>query len=136
MSLRPGCILRITKEEWVHQVFDLRMYYTGVKRKWTPGMMIFFARNSGRGDSFIGSGVIQTIKTVDELTENEKRECQEYGWTRRLDFSKMSKFEPPVLLRNTPLANVPQKGSFLQGYYLNESEIDAILNNVQTMIES
>ncbi len=135
-----GCILRITKEEWLQQVFDLRMYYTGLRAvRWKPDMTILFARKGDEGDSFIGYGIIQSVKKVDELTENEKLECQKFGWIRRLDFSKMWKFEPPLPIKNTPLAAFTKgkgRGKFLHGHHLTETEITAILNNVKTMIES
>lgn len=132
-----GCILRITKEEWLQQVFDLRMYYTGLRGvRWKPDLTVLFARKSDMGDSFIGYGIIQSVKKVDELTENEKLECQKFGWRWRLDFSKMWKFEPPLPLKNTPLADVTKKGKFLHGHYLSEAEIRAILSDVKTMIES
>lgn len=131
-----ACILRITKEEWLQQVFGLRMYYTGLKRRWKPGMMILFARKSDKGDSFIGYGIVHTIKKVDEFTENEKRESQEFGWTRRIDFGKMLKFEPPLALKNTSLADITQKGKFLHGYCLNEAEARAIIDNAEATIES
>jgi hypothetical protein len=132
-----GCILRITKEEWLQQVFDLRMYYTGLRAvRWKPDMAILFARKSNEGDSFIGYGIVQTVKKLDELTENEKLECQKFGWRWRLDFSKMWKFEPALPLKNTPLADIAKKGKFLHGHHLTEAEIAAILSNVKNMIES
>jgi len=80
MAKAEGYILRIAKKEWVEKVFDSAMYYTGARRKWQPGQTILFVSRTELGDSFIGYGVIENIYEKEELSEEEQRECETYGW--------------------------------------------------------
>lgn len=56
-------ILRITREEWFRQVFTAMKYCPGIVRRWEPGGLIFLARRTDRGDSFVGYGVTEEFIT-------------------------------------------------------------------------
>ena len=59
-----GYILRITRKEWVDQVFERTKYYVGIRRRWKPNQIIFFAHKTARGDAFIGYGVSVIFKAL------------------------------------------------------------------------
>lgn len=132
--LRPeGYILRITKKEWVTQVFDLTRYYVGFRRKWKPGLTIFFVHKTEKGDALIGYGVVGKVIRRERLSEKEKRECKKHGWTFALDFKYVIKFDEPLLLKDSVLKNLKVRGRYLHGYPLNSERIEALLNQAEQL---
>ncbi len=71
-----GYILRISKDSWEKQVFDIKKYYTAVRRKWHRGTNILLARKTEVGDSFIGYGVVGKVEHLWELSPEEETYCQ------------------------------------------------------------
>ena len=71
MKKAEGYILRIATNEWVEQVFDLAIYYTGFRRKWRSGQTIMFVHKTDVGDAVVGYGVIENVYETNELSEEE-----------------------------------------------------------------
>ena len=122
-----GFILRISKEEWLRQVFEMKKYYPGIMRGWTRGMTILLARKTGKEDSFIGYGVISRIDMPWELPKEEQEYCKSNGWKCAILFKTLKRFEEPLPLKETFLKGDPRKGKFLHGIPLTVDQIDSIL---------
>lgn len=115
-------ILRITKEEWLKRVFGIKKYYPGVPRNWEKGGIIFFARKSEVGDSFIGYGIIEEFVRRDDLSGKERLECEIMNWKGAIVFKEIYKFEPPIPIKETSLASLKAKGKYLHGLQLTEDQ--------------
>ncbi|RLI22356.1 hypothetical protein DRO54_01385 [Candidatus Bathyarchaeota archaeon] len=122
-----GYILRITRKEWVKQVFERTKYYVGIKRKWLPNQTILFVHKTAKGDAFIGYGVINNFQDFEELSDEEKTECQKWNWKGALDFIYVVKFKEPLLIKKTFLRDSKLKGRYLHGLALTRKQIDSIL---------
>ncbi|RJS88502.1 hypothetical protein CW700_07625 [Candidatus Bathyarchaeota archaeon] len=122
-----GYILRISREEWVRQVFEKRKYYPGIMRRWTRGMTILLARKTEEGDSFIGYGIIGRIDMPWELPEEEQEYCKEHGWKCAISFKTLVRFERPLPLKKTFLQGDRRKGRFLHGIPLTVEQVDSII---------
>jgi len=128
-------ILRITKEEWFRQVFSIKKYYPGVRRRWEPNAKILLVRNSKNGDSFVGYGTLQEYTKKDLLQVDEQKECESMRWTGALFFNELFKFDPPLLLKETFLSGSRVRGRCLHGYPLNERQVDLILNRAKGLCD-
>ena len=126
-----GYILRISRDEWVKQVFDLKKYYVGVRGRWEPGLTIFFARKAERGDSFLGYGLIESVQELEELSDEERNECEKWGWKHALNFKILVKFEPPLPIKETLIKDTGLWGSRLHGYRLTSEQVRSILSKAE-----
>ena len=43
---RPGYILRVSHDDWVEQIFELKKYYSGIIRNWRIGTPILLAKKT------------------------------------------------------------------------------------------
>lgn len=122
-------ILRISRDEWVKQVFEVKKYYTAMRRVkgWEIGSMVIFLKKVEKADSLIGYGVIEGIETLDDMSEDEKAMCQKHGWKVAIRFSDLEKFEPPKPLKETTIGEWDVKGRLLHGRTLSDEEIKLIL---------
>jgi len=128
-----GYILRLSKEEWLRQVFELKKYYPGIMRSWTRGMKILLARKTDKGDSFLGYGVIDRIDMPWELPDKERQYCKENGWRCVLVFKNLVRFEEPLPLKKTSLKEDRRKGKFLHGVSLTVDQIDSIIEAAEDL---
>jgi hypothetical protein len=96
-----GYILRISTKEWVDQVFNFAIYYTSTRRKWKTGQRIIFVHKTSIGDAIIGYGEIGNIYASDELSEEEKRECEKWGWKKVIEFKYVIRFDKPLPIKET-----------------------------------
>ncbi|MEM2321099.1 MAG: hypothetical protein QXS79_04370 [Candidatus Bathyarchaeia archaeon] len=124
-------VLRITREEWLRRVFRIKKYYPGVPRRWEKGSMVFFARKSEVGDSLIGYGVIEEFVKKDGLSDKERLECEIMNWKGAIVFKDIYMFEPPVPIKETPLANLKARGKYLHSLQLTESQVAEIMEIVE-----
>jgi hypothetical protein len=131
MQKVEGYILRITTKEWVDQVFELAIYYTGLRRKWRPGQTIVFVHNTDVGDAVVGYGVIENVYARDELSDEEQRECEKHRWKKALDFKYVLKFDKPLPIKATVLKDSKIRGRFLHGLSLNRQELDSIIGQTE-----
>lgn len=123
-----GYILRISTDDWLDQVYELKKYYSGVMRGWKRNTSILLAKKTEVGDSFIGYGVIGKVELLWELSPEEEAYCKENNWKCALTFKALNRFEKPYPIKKSILAEDPRKGSFLHGARLSEDTVDAILD--------
>ena len=76
MEENHGYILRISSDDWVDQVYELKKYYSGVMRSWKRETPILFAKKTDIGDSFIGYGIVEKAEFLWELTPEEEAYCR------------------------------------------------------------
>lgn len=125
---QPGnFILRITREEWLERVYRIKKYYPGVSRRWERGSIIFFARKSSVGDSFIGYGIVEEFVKKDYLSDEERLECDTMNWKGAIIFKELYRFEPPIPIKETSLASLKAKGKCLHGFSLSNEQTAEIL---------
>jgi len=128
-----GYILRITTKKWVDQVFDLAIYYTSARRKWKVGQTIVFMHKTDIGDAVIGYGVIENVYERDELSEEERLECEKYGWKKAIEFKYILKFEKPLPVKETFLKDLKLRGKYLHGFLLNREQLNAIISRAERL---
>ena len=123
----PGYILRISTDEWLKQVYELRKYYPGIMRGWKRGTVILLAKKAEEGDSFIGYGVVDKVEMLWEMPPEEEAYAREHGWRCALSFKTLLRFEKPYPIKKSILADDPRKGRTWHGARLTEDQVDAIL---------
>ena len=128
-----GYILRISTKRWVDQVFNLAMYYTGARRRWKVGQTIILMHRTSLGDAVIGYGVIGDIYERDELSEEERRECEKYGWKKAIEFRYIIRFENPLPIKETSLKDLKLRGKYLHSLPLNKEQLDAIISQAEDL---
>jgi len=131
MVKAEGYILRIAISEWVDQVFDHAIYYTSTRRKWETGQTIVFVHKTDMGDAIVGYGVIGNIYALDELSEEEKRECERQGWKKAIEFKYVVRFDKPLLVKETFLKDLKLHGRYLHGLPLNREQLDSIIRQAE-----
>lgn len=124
-------ILRI-KDESERQLFVMRTLYIGIRRDWARNSRVLFVKRLHSGDAFIGSGTPKRIAELDELDDDERRLCMENNWYGKMVFEKLAKFQPPVDLQNTSLAE--KMPALLHGLEITDDEISAIEKLVRIRI--
>ncbi|MEM3726493.1 MAG: hypothetical protein QXK98_06500 [Candidatus Bathyarchaeia archaeon] len=132
MGEKAGYILRIATKQWVIQVFNTAIYYTGARRKWKPGQTIIFVHKTSGGDSIIGYGVIGNIYGLDELSEEERRECERNGWKAAIEFKYVKEFEKALPLKETVLRKIDARGKFLHGLPLSNEQIESVISQAES----
>jgi len=128
-----GYILRIATKQWVNQVFNMAIYYTAIRRKWRPGQTILFVHRTNVGDAIVGYGVIDNVYEKDELSEDEKRECEKYGWKKAIEFKYVKEFEKPVPIRETFLKDSKLRGRYFHGLKLNKEQLNSIIMQAENL---
>ena len=123
-----GYILRISTNDWVKQVYELKKYYSGVMRGWKRETPILLAKKTEAGDSFIGYGIVGKIEMLWELSPEEEAYCKENNWKCALTFKALNRFEKPYPIKESILADDPRRGAFLHGVRLTEDQADEILD--------
>ncbi len=122
-----GYILRVSHDDWVDQIFELKKYYSGIIRNWRVGTPILLAKKKHVGDSFLGYGITDKVEMLWEMSAEEEHYCKENGWKVAITFKPIIKFENPVPIKMTPLKGDKRKGMFLHGVILTEDTVDTIL---------
>lgn len=133
MKKAEGYILRIATKEWVDQVFDLAIYYTGFRRKWRSAQTIIFVHKTNVGDAVVGYGVVEEVYEKDELSEEERRECEKRGWKKALEFKYVLKFDKPLPIKETVLKNLKVRGRLLHGLSLNNQQLSSIIGKAERL---
>jgi len=125
-----GYVLRITTEKWVNQVFGLAIYYTSLRRRWKPGQTVVFIHKTRVGDSIVGYGVIENAYEKSELSDEEIRECEKYGWKKAIVF----KYVKPVKalpIKETFMKELRFRGKYLHGLKLDEEQMNSIISQAE-----
>lgn len=128
-----GYILRITKKQWVKQVFNIAIYYSSIHRRWQTGQTVLFAHKTEVGDAFVGYGVIKNIYEKDELSDEEKRECEKHGWKKALEFSYVVEFKDPLPIKETFLRDSKLRGRYFHGLHLSKEQLDSIIRQSENL---
>jgi hypothetical protein len=115
-----GYILRIATEEWVDQVFNLAIYYTSSQRDWKTGQCIIFVHKTKTGDAFVGYGEIGSIYGSDELSEEERRECEKRRWKKAIEFKYIIRFDEPLPIKETFFKDSKLRGRSLHSFPLKK----------------
>jgi len=126
-----GYVLRITTKKWVNQVFSLAIYYTSLRRRWKPGQTIVFLHKTSVGDSIVGYGVIGRISEKDELSEEERRECEKHGWKKAIVFKYVKPVKP--FIKETFLKNSKLRGRYFHGLKLDKEQVNSIINQAERL---
>jgi len=124
----PGYILRVSTDDWVEQIFEIKKYYPGIMRNWTP---ILLARKTEAGDSFLGYGITDKVEMLWEMSPEEENYCRENNWRCALTFKPLIRFKNPYPIKETFLAEDKRKGSLLHGAMLMEGQVDEILEQAE-----
>lgn len=125
-----GYILRIATKQWVNQVFSMAIYYTSARRQWKPGQTIIFVHKTNVGDAVIGYGVIENVYEKDELSEEERRECEKYSWKKAIEFKYVKKAKP-LPIKETILKDLKLRGKYFHGLPLNKEQLDSIISQAE-----
>jgi len=133
MAEADGYILRIASKQWVEQVFNMAAYYTSLPRKWKKGQTILFMHKTNNGDAIIGYGIIETVYDKNELSDEEKSECEKYGWKKAIEFSYVIRFEKPLLVKETFLKNTKLRGRYFHGLKLNKQQLQIIITQAEQL---
>lgn len=128
-----GYILRIATEKWVDQVFGMAIYYTGARRRWKSGQTIIFIHKTSIGDSIIGYGIIEDVHEKDELSEEEKRECEKYGWKKAIEFKYVVQFKKPLPIKETFLKDSKLRGKYFHGLKLTKEQLSSIISQAERL---
>ena len=126
-----GYILRIATEEWVDQVFNLAIYYTSSRRDWKTGQRIIFVHKTKAGDAFVGYGEIGSIYASDELSEEERRECEKREWKRAIEFKYVIRFDKPLPIKETFLKDSKLRGRSLHSFPLKKEQINSVISQAE-----
>ncbi len=128
MAEAAGYLLRIATEKWVNQVFGMAVYYTGVRRRWKPSQTVAFVHKTGVGDAIIGYGVVEKVYKKNELSEEEQRECDRYGWKKAIEFKYVMEFKNPLPVKDTFLKDSKLRGKYFHGLKLTREQLDSIIS--------
>jgi len=131
MGEAEGYILRIATKEWVNQVFNFAIYYTGAHRKWKTGQTIVFVHKIQQGDALVGYGEIGNVCAVEELSEEERSQCERWGWKKAIEFKYILKFEKPLLVKQTFLKDLKLRGKSFHAYPLNKNQLAQIIKQAE-----
>jgi hypothetical protein len=127
-------ILRIAKDEWEKQVFNLKAYYAGVRRDWEKNSTIFLIKKTESGDAFVGYGIVKNVISLEDMDDKEKEMCVNNNWNKKLSFGKLVRFEPPVLVKDTMVSKWGQKGALLHGAPISEPDMEFITKMARNKI--
>jgi hypothetical protein len=131
MSEAAGYILRIASERWVDRVFEMAIYFTSVRRNWKSGQTVLFLHRTQAGDAFVGYGIIAKTCGIDDLSEEERRDCKESGWKSALEFQYVKRFDDPLLLKETFLKDTRLRGRYFHGLGLSRNQLHLIMKAVE-----
>ncbi|MEM3703520.1 MAG: hypothetical protein QXX79_03755 [Candidatus Bathyarchaeia archaeon] len=122
-------ILRISRDDWMRQVFSIKKYYSGMMsvKGWQTGSIVIFLKKVGKTDSIIGYGVVEGVDSLDDMSEEEKAMCQKNGWKNAVRFRDLKKLEPPKPLKETTIGEWNVKGRLLHGRTLADEDVKMIL---------
>ena len=117
-------IIRISRDEFANKIYGKRIYYVGIRRNWSKNStLVFIKKVNSRDDAFIGTGIIDRVLELDELDYSEKKVCIQNNWYKKIIFRRLVRFIPPVLVKDTSIIFWIQKGPFLHGHEIRDSDI-------------
>jgi len=131
MSETAGYLLRIADDKWVDHVFEMAIYYTNMHRNWRSGQTVLFLHKGQFGDAFVGYGVVAKTCGLDDLSEEERRDCEEGGWETAIEFQYVKRFQKPLSVRETFLKDSKLRGRYFHGLSLNRRQLELIVKSAE-----
>jgi hypothetical protein len=122
-----GYLLRIATDQWVDQVFSIAAYYTGLRRKWKPDQTTLFVHKTDAGDAVVGYGLIENFHGKDEMSKEERLECEKHGWSSMIEYRYVVRFKKPILLKETFLKDLKLHGRYFHGLKLRNEQLQAVI---------
>ncbi len=127
-----GYSIRIHSFPSLYQLFETGKYYTWLIRKWIRMTKILFIMNTKKGDSIIGYGAVEKIEGYYNIMDEDEYDfCKKNKYNMCITFKKITKFNPPLLIKDTVLRSDRRKGAFLHGAKLGWKMIDDILDQAE-----
>jgi hypothetical protein len=128
MTSNDNHVIRISKLTNLNQVYWDRVYYSKLKRKWTPGSkLVFIAKTVNSNDAFMGLGNIQIAYHILDLNVAERDICTENNYHSKVVFDSMVRFYPAVLVKEVRLSSTGNTyGPSLDGAQISDSDISDI----------
>ena len=132
MTSNDNHVIRISKLTNLNQVYWDRVYYSKLKRKWTPGSkLVFISRTVNSNDAFVGLGNIQIAYHLLDLNVAEREICTENNYHSKVVFETMVRFYPAVLVKDVRLSSTSKTyGPSLDGAEISDSDISEIEKRV------
>lgn len=93
-------ILRIQRDELEKRLYSQRILYVNIKRDWLRNTKLIFVKKA----AFIGSGIIDRFVSFSELREDEKKVCLENSCYGKIEFAKLVRFYPVIVIEDTSVA--------------------------------
>lgn len=95
------------------------------------GQTILFVHKTNKGDAVVGYGEIGDIYSADELSGEERRECEKYGWKKAIEFKYVKEFEKPLPIKETLLKDLKLRGKYFHGLSLKKEQLNSIISKAE-----
>ena len=113
----PGYILRVSTDDWVEQIFEIKKYYSGIMRNWKRGTPILLAKKTDVGDSFLGYGITDKVEMLWEMTPEEENYCRENNWRCTLTLKPLDTLREAIPHKRDVSGRRPTQGQLpTRGY--------------------
>ena len=122
-------ILRLNSENNVEKVFQRKKYFSAMTsvNGWQQGSTVIFLKKFDKKDSVIGYGIIDNIKKLDDMSEEEKEICKETDNKFVLSLDRLAKLNPPKPIKETAIGKWGIYGKVLHGRSLSDQELRTAL---------
>jgi hypothetical protein len=111
----------------------MAIYYTSINRKWRTGQTILFIHRADSGDAIVGYGLVESAYERDELSEEERHECERHGWKRAIAFKYVVEFEKPLQVKGTFLGERRFRGRYCHGIRLSNEQLGLIMTQAEAL---
>ncbi len=128
-----GYILRVATKEWVEQVFSMAIYYTNLRRKWKSEQTILFIHRTNAGDAVVGYGIIESVYSKEELSDEERINCEKQRWNQAIGFKYVVRFEKPLLVKETFLKASKFRGRYAHGLPLSRDQLSSLMSQAELL---
>jgi hypothetical protein len=81
----------------------------------------------------VGYGEIGNVYSLDELSEEERRECDRWGWKEAIEFKYVIRFEKPLPIKETFLKGLKIRGRTLHGFPLSREKLNSIISDAERL---
>ena len=77
--------------------------------------------------------MIENVYEKDELSEEERLECEKHGWKKAIEFKYIIKFEKPLPVKETFLKDLKLRGKYLHSLALSKEQLKAIIGRAESL---
>ncbi|MEM3715608.1 MAG: hypothetical protein QW341_00435 [Candidatus Bathyarchaeia archaeon] len=78
-------------------------------------------------------GVVKRFVRREDLSDEERRECERMSWKGSIVFSELYRFDPPLLIKETTLSGLRARGKCWHGYPLTEEQVNENLSAAEDL---